>query len=406
MIKQHKQEYDMKQFKCIKAILIAALTLLLAVTLFACNGDPTQNNDNNSNITEPEELSAAMAYLVENSRADIDAAYNWFLTLEEEGVDRGFYISYNNVDERRYIMASVGTPEGSCSLIFFVDNAAAQAYKEQNMFEGTVDGNKLIDNSAAYQNILSGSRPEQITKFTREQLQFMEGKLHRGAGQDETYTVATFYLNRLEFRSSSLIYEGIAKYTEEDKAELASAKRLIDVNYSEDSYINEDEETGIVEYRLKCKIGWKLKEIRDSGQEYAGKYEAYYVYPSNNNTATTVTLSDKIGDFEIVSAFADFVLENDTLDTMIIEKPIEEVQLYGRIKHIFIPLSEVAFVEINMNPALETINFGGTTQQWEALYGQYADYWVHADYEDINGGGRKDITFTVICTNGEIVYPA
>lgn len=412
----------MKQQKSfnVRMLLIAVLALLMAFALVACNGDK-KNNENNSDNSDNVELSEGAKQVVEQSRSDFDAMLNYFLTCAEAGSDDEitFQVAYISDDY-------VGPVLSNCFLNLGDDDGfAVSVFKNEedaiNYSDGSIRiGNKLISDYSMYQKIIGSKRPSSITKFTKEQVEFMDSKLHRGVRSNEAYCHADFYANNVDdfgevtyncymLNSNCKTSEGILKMNNSAVMEMIGGdEEFVSVNFTEDSYVRNDEPTGLTTFKLIDKPGWHISEILDYQHDDAptGKYKAEYYYIE---ASSTITLPTKIGDYDIDEAILDpYYGDIDIIiESVTIAQAIKKVSLDGNIKEITIPLSDHPFVEIKSNAALETINFGGTMQQWEDLYGYKAQTWTHVDvYDHMTGESTYvDISFTVVCTNGSITYP-
>ena len=405
--------------KHIKLLLIAVLALVMAFALVACNGDKKNSDD--------VEMSEATKQIVEQSRSDFDAMLNYFLTrvealTAEEQFNTIFYNSgVIDAFDGGYAECSFVIDDDGVNLYVFENEDVAKSIYESE-FTDSEDavriGNKLIYNYTLYQQIIDTKRPASITKFTKEQIEFMEDKLHRGVGKKEAFSVSSFDVSEDEsgsvmwynamLNSNCQTFEGIYKANNSEAEEFAIGllgdEKLRSINYTEDSYIKRDETTGITSYKFTHKPGWHVEEIIDyQTDEPTGKYSATYYY---SEVPSTITIPTKVGEYEIEEVRIELEgADNDSnvMQSVVIEKEIHRVYLDGKIKQITIPASDEAFVSISDNTELKTINFGGTTQQWEELYGYSAQNWTHV--YDNNEEKYVDISFTVVCTNGNITYP-
>ena len=194
----------MKQTKVLRTALIAVLALVLLCSLVACNKDKTDPDGSTP------ELSAEMKQLIEDSRADIDAAFNWFLSNAEQikvdgdkGVDMYIdcYSSECRVDDWvPYIEVEVSLYGYGAEAVDFAmqveiypnEERAQARYEDIEFKDGVrVDGCKIIRGDG-YEEMLSCKRPENITVFNSDVMAFMQSKLHRGAAKNEGMTETTF----------------------------------------------------------------------------------------------------------------------------------------------------------------------------------------------------------------------
>lgn len=405
--------------KHIKLLLIAVLALVMAFALVACNGDKKNSDD--------VEMSEATKQIVEQSRSDFDAMLNYFLTRVEALTAEeyaGFYVHYNSGDLKYDLGGALAycgleLSDDSVEIFVFKNTDDAKAYENENMgdkADAKRIGNKVIENYTLYQQILGSKRPSVITKFTKEQVTFMEKKLHRGLDKKEVDSVAYFdvgynmNLGNVVWYNSMLngnchLQESIVTMSASDIEHNFGDEKLMSINYTEDSYVKRDEATGLATIKLTDKPGWHVEAITDyQTDEPTGRYSAAYYY---SEVPSTITIPTKVGEYEIDEVRIELEgADNDSnvMQSVVIEKEIHRVYFDGKIKQITIPASDEAFVSISDNTALKTINFGGTTQQWEELYGFSAqNYWTHV--YDNNEEEYVDITFTVVCTNGSITYP-
>lgn len=451
----------MNQTKRISTLLIAILVLLLALTLAACNDggntnpnvdssvDNTQDENNNTDTDDGNnddgqqkddddspssdiELSESMKLLIKQSKADIDAMFNYFLTLSESAIaddtvnnDVGMILSYCNGAINTdfvggYVYFGVDSAYGDVFVYVLENESSANwLFAESGSEDITIIGNKVIQNNALYQQVLNSTRPAPITKFTEDQIEFVESKLHRGIDNNEAYSWAEFDFNcetnkgtvgwdNTMIKGNCATMEGIG--TLDDLYEFD--EKFMSFNYTDDSYVKYDEATGLVSLKLIDKPGWHIEEIKTSYFNEqtqrmelipTGKYIATYFY---KDLPASVTVPAKLGDYDIEEA--NINLETDeTLDTVVIEN--DNVQLHGPIKQITISVRDVAIdIDLSMNTALKNIIYSGTTQKWEELYGTIATNWTHVyDHydEDKCENVYVDITFTVVCTDGRITYP-
>ncbi len=418
----------MKQTKVLRTALIAVLALVLLCSLVACNKDKTDPDGSTP------ELSAEMKQLIEDSRADIDAAFNWFLSNAEQikvdgdkGVDMHI-TCYGRDDRGPYIVVGVslyglygygpGAVDPPTIEIYPNEERAQARYEDIEYKDGVrVDGCKIIMGDG-YEEMLSYKRPENITVFNSDVMAFMQSKLHRGAAKNEGMTETTFYYDSSDniveadtitspARGVCLTLEGIANdFESEDPIEDFSSgiPEFMDINYTSDSYIRVNKDTGYCSYKLTYKTGWSLR------RDYEGKYFTEYWC---NDLPSSLTLPSNIGGYDIEKAELSLYNEyggyvEGTIDHFIIEKEIDSVYINYNIKEIDIPLSNKAFVDMDDNSALEKINFAGTMQQWRDLYGERAQEWVHVyDHwdEETDESVYVDISFKVVCKDGTINYP-
>lgn len=420
----------MKQTKhtYFKMLLIVALALLMSFALVACNGDKKNKNDDNAELTD------AMKQMVEDCRTDLDAMFNCFLTNSEKDFPNNtatMHIWYqNSVDiYGGYVTSRLAYTDPETSRSVFIEIAV---YEDENVAKSREQedadsdikrfGNKVISNYTQYQQMLKCTRPSSITKFTKEQIEFMENKLHRGAEKKEGYAICEFTAGSNKY-GSVLWYNVITKGMCSSREGIGERDGLyldeldtefININYTDDSYIKFDEKTGLTSFKVTEKVGWHVYELTEGYDDQpTGKFEAQYFY--DDKIPSSLTIPTKIGDYDIDEAYVDTTYLNDpnaTIKSVIITKAFTEVELSGNIKQITIPACDRAFVEITNNTALTTVNFGGTTQQWEAMqanadYDFKADNWCTAGYYDLETHEyvEKEVTFTVKCTNGNITYP-
>ena len=412
-------------------LLIAVLVPVMAFALVACNNDKKNNNSDSVEMTE------GIKKVVEESKSDIDALFNYFLVAAEaidanaEEGTASFNLEYYNVDPRDtdftggFVRVGFHAEDEDFEWAVFENEADAKsAYDaEKDEYEGVVrDGKKIISDNAVYQKALQSKRPSTIKKFAQEQIEFMEGKLHRGIDKNESNTVAPFYFDVEEgavaywymepMKGNCDAMEGYMPY-DKDNVSIANEQKFMSINYTDDSYIKINEQAGYYYAKLINKPGWHIDEITDyhyneQTQDYenvgTGKYRANYFY---NELPATLTVPAKIGEYDIERAEL-YLNDEDALNAVVVEKAIGEVRLSGKIKEITIPVSDKPFVRVSDNTALKTINFGGTTQQWEEQYKNLAQDWTHVyDHydEEKEESVYVDITFTVVCTNGNITYP-
>lgn len=433
---------NMNKTKCIKTLFIAILALLLLFTLVACG---EKNDDKRPSDDDPTvEISDDMKQLVENSRADIDAVFNYFLTSVEEGKEGGMQITTNN-DNGDRICTSIYLfygEDGGDIIIYQNEERAQEEYEESYKSDSDeeyedekayLDGNKIIINKELYDLIVKSKRPANITKFTQEQVKFMENKLHRGVGKNEESAVAIYradeegltYMFNAEISGGyDYIREGFVNYTDEFKkvrrdqlSQIAPVKKLMHINYTDDSYIEMDENTRSISFKLTSRPGWHVEEISESKWNeqiydyetiYTEKYRAKYYDLETLPSALTIPAS--VGGYDIEGAEV-IIRSGNTLESLSIEKEMSMVNLYGDIKQITLPASDKKMLDIIDNTALERINFGGTTDEWYALYDGYNNYdaqrWTRGSRYDYSTGEYIDIvvSFTVVCTNGSYSYP-
>ncbi len=395
------------------------LVLTLIFMLVACNKDKNNNSDDNVELTDD------MKQLVEKSREDIDAAFNYFLTAVEEGNDCSLDISFESdwMDMSAYLEID---DEYFHIEIYKSEAYAQKAYSSKSRLDKDVlVGDKIIYNKELYNQIIKSKRPSNITKFTQEQMQFMESKLHRGAGKNEEETELALRVYD-EFNDFNLLFaayiggvpspyfqEGYMSYNEADKPKWDSIKKLMSINYTDDSYFDIDKAAGTISCKGISKPGWHVEEITQSiwndqtheyEEIYTGKYEAFYM--DLEPLPSTLTVPEKVGGYGIESAEVS-IKDGNILESLVIEKEMSEVNLYGNIKQITIPKG--IMLDINYNTALERINFGGTMDEWNALYGYAAQWWTKVTQYDYSTGERVEVTidvsFIVVCTNDSITYP-
>lgn len=441
----------MKHSKHVRLLLVAALVLLLVVALVACNDGGNKNKDNDPNKNPsvdpgeypdktPDDTPDEAQQILELAKADIEAAYNYALALIEENADNPkwnatvafvYYASncrvtsMKNKSQVAAVWIDYGTEEEYTQSRAYIclDKESAQAVYDYDLKyisgnDGLLEvyGNKVIYNNSVYQNIQNATRPETITKYTAEQLKFLENRMYKPAQKDDDYHQLTIgcaggykYVDYSKYynQSDCCTDETITIYDNADHFNSASVKNDYDkfqkfksINYTDDSYFNIDEEACCFSYSLTDKPGW---HVDDEYSEPNGKYRARYFYDDPTATAIVPT---KIGEYEIEQANIDMAY--DTLNEVVIEKPLSSVTLYGSIKNVTIHASDTEFVYIHDDEALEKITFTGTTQQWEKLYENETQGWAHVyDHydEDKDEDVYIDISFTVECTNGILTYP-
>ncbi len=451
----------MKHSKHLRLLLVAALVVLLVVALVACNdgGNKNKDNDPNKNPSEnpgenpgenPDDTPDEAQQILELAKADIEAAYNQFLTMAEtytKGNDCEASINVNYINGNSTMMAgslttnspivmidlSYGNDNEGAELRTYVcldsnDTQAVYDFDVINM-EGDpamyeINGNKVIYNKSAYEDIHNATRPQNITKFTEEQLQFMENKLYTPLADGEDYVEIMFdwdsatdkgNVERQMYptKGNCYCYEAIREYESYMRHDADVDKRLSDyfyINYTEDSYIREDKDAGYVSIRRVDRPGWHMSSNSSGHQdeqtgetiwELEGRWEYYY-----EELPSTLVVPSEVEGHKVVSVEIQ-LNRQDTLNFLVIENVFEDLWIDGNVKEITVPDSDKAFVHIYDNAALETIHFNGTTDKWNELYGESAQGWTKI-YDHTDPQTEQDvyvyITFSVICTNGTLTY--